>query len=54
MPIEAMKDVFHNLLTATVPTVDAPLRKWAEEEWRKAMESAVVDITRMVELAAAK
>jgi hypothetical protein len=50
IPLEPMCDAFRDLLDALAPEDDeprAPLRAWALEQWRRAIEGAVCDVARI-------
>jgi hypothetical protein len=44
--IETLSVVFGDLLTAAVPDENAPLRQWGKEQWRRAEEGVISDLSR--------
>lgn len=46
--IEGMAVVFKDLLSAIEQDEHSPLRKWAEEQWRKAEEGCISDLSRAI------
>lgn len=46
--VEVLAAVFNDLLNATVIDEDSPLRLWAKEQWRRAEESVISDLSRRI------
>lgn len=45
LSLEPMADAFRDVLKATLGDKDEALRSWAKEQWRRAWEGAVCDLT---------